>query len=111
MKLSSPSAECGSVDSVSGSLGSLLRSLERPASGYDMAGRVRSDARARLSPNADEAYARAPAMAASMKTGFDPITMQWIDIVVAETRADPIPGEDEYFQIMVRQLQEKLAKM
>ncbi|KAL3205902.1 hypothetical protein MRX96_040583 [Rhipicephalus microplus] len=50
-------------------------------------------------------------MAASTKTGYDPSTMQWVDIEVAETREDPIPGEDEYLQIMVRQLQEKLAKM
>ncbi|KAH8032393.1 hypothetical protein HPB51_024522 [Rhipicephalus microplus] len=52
-----------------------------------------------------------PAMAASTKTGYDPSTMQWVHIEVAETREDPIPGEDEYLQIMVRQLQEKLAKM
>ncbi|KAL3201751.1 hypothetical protein MRX96_012270 [Rhipicephalus microplus] len=44
-------------------------------------------------------------MAASTKTGYDPSTMQWVDIEVAETR------EDEYLRIMVRQLQEKLAKM
>ncbi|KAL3202680.1 hypothetical protein MRX96_012073 [Rhipicephalus microplus] len=50
-------------------------------------------------------------MAASTKTGYDPSTMQWVDIEVAETREDPIKGEDEYLQIMVRQLQEKLAKM
>ncbi|KAL3224642.1 hypothetical protein MRX96_026438 [Rhipicephalus microplus] len=50
-------------------------------------------------------------MAASTKTGYDPSTIQWVDIEVAETREDPIPGEDEYVQIMVRQLQEKLAKM
>ncbi|KAL3190582.1 hypothetical protein MRX96_019685 [Rhipicephalus microplus] len=50
-------------------------------------------------------------MAASAKTGYDPGTMQWVDIEVAETREDPIPGEDKYLQIMVRQLQEKLAKM
>ncbi|KAH8009098.1 hypothetical protein HPB51_010288 [Rhipicephalus microplus] len=50
-------------------------------------------------------------MAASTKTGYDPSTMQWVDIEVAETQEDPIPGEDEYLQIMVRQLQEKLAKM
>ncbi|KAL3208539.1 hypothetical protein MRX96_052541 [Rhipicephalus microplus] len=50
-------------------------------------------------------------MAASTKTGYDPSTMQWVDIEVAETREDPIPGEHEYLQIMVRQLQEKLAKM
>ncbi|KAH8029988.1 hypothetical protein HPB51_006194 [Rhipicephalus microplus] len=50
-------------------------------------------------------------MAASRKTGYDPSTMQWVDIEVAETREDPIPGEDEYLQIMVRQMQEKLAKM
>ncbi|KAL3188383.1 hypothetical protein MRX96_023047 [Rhipicephalus microplus] len=50
-------------------------------------------------------------MAASTKTGYDPSTMQWVDIEVAETREDPIPGEDEYLQIMVRQMQEKLAKM
>ncbi|KAL3206770.1 hypothetical protein MRX96_039928 [Rhipicephalus microplus] len=50
-------------------------------------------------------------MAASTKTGYDPSTMQWVDIEVAETREDPIPGEDEYLHIMVRQLQEKLAKM
>ncbi|KAH7964258.1 hypothetical protein HPB51_027499 [Rhipicephalus microplus] len=50
-------------------------------------------------------------MAASTKTSYDPSTMQWVDIEVAETREDPIPGEDEYLQIMVRQLQEKLAKM
>ncbi|KAL3182049.1 hypothetical protein MRX96_035304 [Rhipicephalus microplus] len=50
-------------------------------------------------------------MAASTKTGYDPSTMQWVDIEVAETREDPIPGEDEYLQLMVRQLQEKLAKM
>ncbi|KAL3247024.1 hypothetical protein MRX96_057289 [Rhipicephalus microplus] len=37
--------------------------------------------------------------------------MQWVDIEVAETREDPMPGEDEYLQIMVRQLQEKLAEM
>ncbi|KAL3210803.1 hypothetical protein MRX96_052126 [Rhipicephalus microplus] len=50
-------------------------------------------------------------MAASTKTGYDPSTMQWVDIEVAETREDPIPGEDEYLQIMVCQMQEKLAKM
>ncbi|KAL3204859.1 hypothetical protein MRX96_041140 [Rhipicephalus microplus] len=50
-------------------------------------------------------------MAASTKTGYDRSTMQWVDIEVAETRESPIPGEDEYLQIMVRQLQEKLAKM
>ncbi|KAL3222571.1 hypothetical protein MRX96_028353 [Rhipicephalus microplus] len=50
-------------------------------------------------------------MAASTKTGYDPSTMQWVDIEVAETRIDPIPDEDEYLQIMVRQMQEKLAKM
>ncbi|KAH7958061.1 hypothetical protein HPB51_027954 [Rhipicephalus microplus] len=50
-------------------------------------------------------------MAASTKTGYDPSTMQWVDIEVAERREDPIPGEDEYLRIMVRQLQEKLAKM
>ncbi|KAL3193764.1 hypothetical protein MRX96_000061 [Rhipicephalus microplus] len=50
-------------------------------------------------------------MAASTKTGYDPSTMHWVDIEVAETREDPIRGEDEYLQIMVRQLQEKLAKM
>ncbi|KAH8020314.1 hypothetical protein HPB51_000594 [Rhipicephalus microplus] len=50
-------------------------------------------------------------MAASTKTGYDPSTMQWVDIEVAETQEDPIPGEDEYLQIMVRQMQEKLAKM
>ncbi|KAH8008692.1 hypothetical protein HPB51_001578 [Rhipicephalus microplus] len=50
-------------------------------------------------------------MAESTKTGYDPSTMQWVDIKVAETREDPIPGEDEYLQIMVRQLQEKLVKM
>ncbi|KAL3176475.1 hypothetical protein MRX96_010271 [Rhipicephalus microplus] len=50
-------------------------------------------------------------MAASTKTGYDSSTMQWVDIEVAETREDPIPGEDEYLQIMVRQLHEKLAKM
>ncbi|KAL3254785.1 hypothetical protein MRX96_017527 [Rhipicephalus microplus] len=50
-------------------------------------------------------------MAASTKTGYDPSTMQWVDIEVAETREDPIPGEDEYLHIMVRQLQEKLAKI
>ncbi|KAL3179324.1 hypothetical protein MRX96_038217 [Rhipicephalus microplus] len=50
-------------------------------------------------------------MAASTKTGYDPSTMQWVDIEVAETREDPIPGEDEYLPIMVRQLQEKLDKM
>ncbi|KAL3184750.1 hypothetical protein MRX96_005854 [Rhipicephalus microplus] len=50
-------------------------------------------------------------MAASTKTGYDPSTMQWVDIEVAETREDPIPSADEYLQIMVRQLQEKLAKM
>ncbi|KAL3250302.1 hypothetical protein MRX96_055565 [Rhipicephalus microplus] len=50
-------------------------------------------------------------MAASTKTGYDSSTMKWVDIEVAETRKYPIPGEDEYFQIMVRQLHEKLAKM
>ncbi|KAL3187175.1 hypothetical protein MRX96_025903 [Rhipicephalus microplus] len=50
-------------------------------------------------------------MAASTKTGYDPSTMQWVDIEVAETREDPIPGEDEYLRITVRQMQEKLAKM
>ncbi|KAL3205892.1 hypothetical protein MRX96_040573 [Rhipicephalus microplus] len=50
-------------------------------------------------------------MAASTKTGYDPSTMQCVDIEVAETREDPIPGEGEYLQIMVHQLQEKLAKM
>ncbi|KAL3198711.1 hypothetical protein MRX96_044320 [Rhipicephalus microplus] len=50
-------------------------------------------------------------MAAPTKTGYDPSTMQWVDIEVAETREDPIPGEDEYLPIMVHQLQEKLAKM
>ncbi|KAL3244532.1 hypothetical protein MRX96_002291 [Rhipicephalus microplus] len=50
-------------------------------------------------------------MTASTKTGYDPSTMQWVDIEVAGTREDPIPGEDEYLQIMVRQLQEELAKM
>ncbi|KAL3186659.1 hypothetical protein MRX96_026816 [Rhipicephalus microplus] len=48
-------------------------------------------------------------MAASTKTGYDPSTMQWVDIEVAETREDPIPGEDEYLQIMVRQMQQVLA--
>ncbi|KAL1474748.1 hypothetical protein MTO96_020502 [Rhipicephalus appendiculatus] len=50
-------------------------------------------------------------MAASTKTGYDPSTMQWVEIDAAEARQDPIPGEDEYLQIMVRQMQEKLAKM
>ncbi|KAL3251162.1 hypothetical protein MRX96_017769 [Rhipicephalus microplus] len=50
-------------------------------------------------------------MAASTKIGYNPSTMQWVDIEVAETREDAIPGEDDYLQIMVRQLQEKLAKM
>ncbi|KAL3194878.1 hypothetical protein MRX96_016047 [Rhipicephalus microplus] len=50
-------------------------------------------------------------MAASMKTGYDPTTMQWVDIEVAETREDPTPGQDEYLQIMICQLQENLAKM
>ncbi|KAL3210034.1 hypothetical protein MRX96_037417 [Rhipicephalus microplus] len=50
-------------------------------------------------------------MAASTTTGYDPSTMQWADIDVAETREDPMSGEDEYLQIMVRQLREKLAKM
>ncbi|KAH8041738.1 hypothetical protein HPB51_017558 [Rhipicephalus microplus] len=31
-------------------------------------------------------------MAASTKTGYDPSTMQWVDIEVAETREDPIPA-------------------
>ncbi|KAL3208365.1 hypothetical protein MRX96_039247, partial [Rhipicephalus microplus] len=63
-------------------------------------------------PKADEAYARAqPAMAASTKTGYDTSPMHWVDTEVAETREDPIPGEDEYLQVMVRQLQEKLATM
>ncbi|KAL1485288.1 hypothetical protein MTO96_032050, partial [Rhipicephalus appendiculatus] len=50
-------------------------------------------------------------MAVSTKTGYDPSTMQWVEIDAAEARQDPIPGEDEYLQIMVRQMQEKLAKM
>ncbi|KAH6930791.1 hypothetical protein HPB50_018399 [Hyalomma asiaticum] len=50
-------------------------------------------------------------MAASTKTGYDPSTMQWVEIQAAEARRDPIPGEDEYLQIMVRQMQEKLAKI
>ncbi|KAL1479112.1 hypothetical protein MTO96_052132 [Rhipicephalus appendiculatus] len=37
--------------------------------------------------------------------------MQWVEIDAAEARQDPIPGEDEYLQIMVSQMQEKLAKM
>ncbi|KAL1469604.1 hypothetical protein MTO96_040983, partial [Rhipicephalus appendiculatus] len=39
-------------------------------------------------------------MAASTKTGYDPSTMQWVEIDAAEARKDSIPGEDEYLQIM-----------
>ncbi|KAH7952359.1 hypothetical protein HPB52_022033 [Rhipicephalus sanguineus] len=34
-------------------------------------------------------------MAASTKTGYDPNTMQWVEIEAAEARQDPIPGEKE----------------
>ncbi|KAL1479114.1 hypothetical protein MTO96_052131, partial [Rhipicephalus appendiculatus] len=37
--------------------------------------------------------------------------MQWVEIDAAEARQDRIPGGDEYLQIMVSQMQEKLAKM
>ncbi|KAH7963640.1 hypothetical protein HPB52_022308 [Rhipicephalus sanguineus] len=50
-------------------------------------------------------------MAASKKTGYDPNTMQWLEIEAAEARQDPISGEDEYLQNMVRQMQDKLAKI
>ncbi|KAH7972538.1 hypothetical protein HPB52_013272 [Rhipicephalus sanguineus] len=37
--------------------------------------------------------------------------MQWAEIEAAEARQDPIPAEDEYLQITVRQMQDKLVKM
>ncbi|KAL3210499.1 hypothetical protein MRX96_008739 [Rhipicephalus microplus] len=61
--------------------------------------------------NAHVAQLLADLQAASTKTGYDPSAMQWVDIEVAERREDLISGEDEYLQIMVCQLQKKLAKM
>ncbi|KAH7941406.1 hypothetical protein HPB49_013381 [Dermacentor silvarum] len=49
-------------------------------------------------------------MAVAAKAGNDPSTTQRMELEAAEARQDPIPGEDEYLQIMVRQMQEKLAK-
>lgn len=50
-------------------------------------------------------------MAMATKAGNDPSTTQWMELEAAETWQDPIPGEDEYLQIMVRQMQEKLTKL
>ncbi|KAH7936949.1 hypothetical protein HPB49_006525 [Dermacentor silvarum] len=49
-------------------------------------------------------------MAVAAKAGNDPSTTQWMELEAAEVRQDPIPGEDEYLQIMIRRMQEKLAK-
>ncbi|KAH7970884.1 hypothetical protein HPB49_016387 [Dermacentor silvarum] len=50
-------------------------------------------------------------MAVAAKAGNDPSTTQWLELEATEAWQDPIPGEDEYLQIIVRRMQEKLAKM
>ncbi|KAH7936136.1 hypothetical protein HPB52_018811 [Rhipicephalus sanguineus] len=50
-------------------------------------------------------------MAASTKAGYGPNTMQWVEMEAAEARQDTIPGEEEYLQIMVGQMQDKRAEM